>query len=417
MAFGQEGRKAIVYQTRSDTGFYALKIFKPQFRDVKMVDTSAALASLYAPGLEVCRRECLTRATADSLVNKYPEMEYAVLMPWVHGSTWFDIIAGGAAISKDASQQIAKNAADVLAGLEQLGYAHCDIAGGNIVVNLTTGRVDLIDVEDMHGKGLMLAGAFPQGTDGYQHCTGPTNPKGQWCGEGDRFAAAVLFAEMLAWHRGSIRKAADEEHFFSQGEMQKPDSQRYELMVETLKELSRDVADAFERAWRSKLLSECPTLAEWAKLLDLPYVSEWLPIAAPPPAAPYAPQTWTPITVAAPKEYKPDFIGIPPSAGFSASGAPIAFAFPAPAYLWWMGLTGSPDCSLHWLSVPGAEGYELESDNDPNFATARAIYRGPDTAFVDRTHGSSARYYRVRACGTLGVGDWSKQIKVMGNCF
>lgn len=46
MAFGQEGRKAVVYQLKSSGKFFALKIFKKLYREAYLVDTCRALAQL-----------------------------------------------------------------------------------------------------------------------------------------------------------------------------------------------------------------------------------------------------------------------------------------------------------------------------------------------------------------------------------
>jgi DNA-directed RNA polymerase subunit RPC12/RpoP len=267
MAFGQEGRKAIVYQLERNGQLFALKIFKPVYREPYLVDTCQALSQLTLRGLEVCTRQCLTSHGAKSLIEQCPDVEYAVLMPWVDGSTWFDILFSGTKISQDESQGLAKSTVEVLAGLEQRGFAHCDIAGGNVIVHTTTGSASLIDVEDMFGPGLPPPGSFPQGTGGYQHQASRTAKWGQWCAEGDRFSAAVLLVEMLTWHHPQIRQEADGEHYFAEGELQDPNSLRYKLAVEILASISPQIADCFERAWRVPTLAEAPALGEWAELL------------------------------------------------------------------------------------------------------------------------------------------------------
>ena len=100
MAFGQEGRKAIVYQVQRDSELYALKVFKRQFRGAYLVDICRKLARLVLRGLEVCARRCLTQATAEAAIEEHPELEYAVVMPWIQGATWFDIIFSGTALSR-----------------------------------------------------------------------------------------------------------------------------------------------------------------------------------------------------------------------------------------------------------------------------------------------------------------------------
>ena len=268
MAFGQEGRKAIVYQLREARRLFAFKIFKPRYRQPELIATCEALSQLNLPGLEVCERQCLTRSTANSLVAQYKELEYAILMPWIDGTTWFDIILSETSIGESESQELAKSTASLLVALEQRGFAHCDIAGTNVIVSTATGAVNLIDVEDMYGPGLPPPSGFPKGTNGYQHQAARIAKQGQWCAEGDRFSAAVLLVEMLTWHHPDIRREADDEHYFAEEELQDPGNRRYELMMRVLTSISRPVAECFEAAWRAPTLAAAPTLGEWANLLE-----------------------------------------------------------------------------------------------------------------------------------------------------
>lgn len=278
MAFGQEGRKATIYQLRHDGKLYALKIFKSTFRTPSLVRIYKDLTQLNLPGFEICQNmQIFTKSSKLQLLNTYPEMEYAMLMPWIKGSTWFDIIAASFGISKQASKVIAKNTARILADLEMRGYAHCDVAGGNVVIDTSTSQVNFIDVDDMYGPGFLTPKSLPQGTDGYYHRTSRSNNYGQWCATGDRFSAAVLLAEMFTWHDPKIRRAADVEHFFDHKELQDTHCARYQLMLNVLKSASPEVADCFERAWCSDTLEACPSLKEWAFLLEWPVV-EWTPI-------------------------------------------------------------------------------------------------------------------------------------------
>ncbi len=379
IAFAQEGRKAIVYQMRQNGQLFALKQFKPPFREARLEQTCQILSQLDMPGLEVCKRQCFTQATAPALLQQYPDMAYAVLMPWVQGSTWFDIIVSDSRLSIDACKKVAKSTADLLATLEQKGFSHCDIAGANVVVNTTVGTVSLIDVEDMFGPGLTLTEAYPEGTTGYQHKKRPKIETAQWCATGDRFAGAVLLAEMLAWHDPNIRRQASDEHYFAQSELQDPNSRNYQLMSATLQDLSPQIAECFEQAWFSDTLEACPPLSEWARLLEFPVVSDWLPIDVPPPS---------------PMFDRIDFV-------------PFMKSLPhldAPAYSWFT------DTTLRWPPVAGAEGYIVEMADGENFTNADEVYQGqePFCPTTDQTH--ATKWYRVCAYDTQGTGAWSRPI-------
>lgn len=398
MAFAQEGRKAVVYQLAKNGRKFALKIFKPAFRDPSMVNTSQNISKLAFKGLEACERTCFTRSNFAGLINQYPDMEYAVLMPWVNGSTWFDVVFQGMALNQDACKMIAKNTADVLANLEKQGYAHCDVAGPNVIVNTLNGEVGFIDVEDMYGPGLPKPTALPRGTEGYRHRFLDTDQnKHQWCAAGDRFSAAVLFAEMLGWSNTEIRNARDDEHYFSTSEMQDPACQRYIRLLDILKALSQIVAEYFERAWNSATLDECPTLTEWAKALEFPIVTQWIPVAAPPPAAPYKFSWGDPIV--APAMKPPTFVSI-------IVVPDITTPAEAPKFFRRASLT-----SLAWLPSFGADGYLVQESEDDVFAQAKEYYKGDQTECAITTDGTQ-KYYRVCSFNNAGNSPWSVVVKV-----
>jgi hypothetical protein len=294
-AFGQEGRKAFVFQLAHTKRrkFYALKKFKEAFRFSDLSDICLALAQYaHLPGMGVCHRECLVGPDFKNVLKEYPDLEYAVLMPWMNGSTWYDFVVNETPLDLDSSLAMAWKTSEVLAKLEEAELAHCDIAGANVIIDMEAGEVHLVDVEDMYAPGMPQPQAVPAGTDGYNHLTAGA---GLWYAEADRFAGAVLLAEMLGWHNSVVRDLADDEHYFALGTMQQ-DSDAYRLLLGTLYDTSPALSDLFERAWFSPTLEDCPPLAEWARVLD-PLarpspVTEWMPLTAVPvPAAPH-PGNW-----------------------------------------------------------------------------------------------------------------------------
>lgn len=270
MAFGQEGRKSVVYQLKRAPGgqAYALKVFKAAYQGPYIVEVARRIAR-YAtlPGMAACERTVLTKDKHGDLIRQYPGLEYAVLMPWIADRTWQDRILSNGLLSREQSLALAQSTADVLSNLEARGLAHCDIAGGNVLVNPDPPRVSLVDLEDVYSPDLSPPGAFPAGTAGYQHRISRTNPKGQWFVEGDRFSGAVLLAEVLAWHTPHILQRSYGEHYFAEGELQDATCERYLLMLGALYCISGDVAELFEQAWLSPNLSSCPTLKEWAGVI------------------------------------------------------------------------------------------------------------------------------------------------------
>lgn len=265
----QRGARGFVIQLKSPgPDRYALKYFKIKYRVPELVSIGKALRR-YAdlPGLRAAYRTVFTAQTHPELIRKYPALEYGVLMPWLPGTTWFDVITRRAPLSPLESLQLAQQTGRILATLEAEGLAHCDIAGANVMVDRRANRVELVDIEEMHGSGLPRPVELPAGQEGYQHKASVS--EGQWSAEGDRFGGAILIAEMLGWHSARIRENSADEHFFAAAEVQQPDSPRYRLLQELLRaDYAPEVADTFEAAWRGRTLADCPPLSSWRETLD-----------------------------------------------------------------------------------------------------------------------------------------------------
>jgi serine/threonine protein kinase len=276
LAFAQEGRKAVVYQVcrGADGEPHALKVFKDAYRSSEIVDGASKLAKHAAlPGMSACRRKVLTRKNAEDLVRIYPELEYAALMPWVGGTTWGEILLNGRGLTREQSVWLARYVGNVLANLEARGLAHCDIGSYNITVEEDFSQVHLVDLEDMFGPGFELTTSYPQGSDGYQHHSSRSSPRGQWCAEGDRFAGAMLIAEILGWQDTRVHNAAYGESYFDPSTIESGAGERYTLLLDVLRDLGDQEqpdssAALFEQAWRSDTLAKCPTLARWFRALD-----------------------------------------------------------------------------------------------------------------------------------------------------
>ena len=347
-AFGQEGRKAFVYQLQNGDGrLYALKKFKQAYRLPELVEVCDSLARFAGwQGLEVCDRQCLNMKAHKDVLELYPDLEYAVLMAWIEGSTWYDILVGKRAMTRLDALKTANATAQVLSALEEAGLAHCDIAAPNVIIDLYHGQAHLIDVEDVYAPGFTPPGALPAGTEGYAH---KVAPDGLWGPAADRFAGAVLISEMATWFSPKIRETAEDEHYFAASEMQ-VDSPRFRLMVDTLNGIQPELGGLLEQSWASDVPEQCPQLHEWYDILNkvfldeyhreqvAPIVSGWQPIGVP-VAAPDS-QPAQPIVTPAPqpksepaKPAQPAPSATPaakPAPPASAPARPVAPPTPAP---------------------------------------------------------------------------------------
>ncbi|RLC74911.1 MAG: hypothetical protein DRI81_13005 [Chloroflexi bacterium] len=191
-------------------------------------------------------------------------------MPWIEGPTWMETMIQKQALTPEESLTLARSLAGILTEMEEKGLAHCDLSGPNVILP-PKGGVVLVDVEEMYGAEFEQPEALPSGTSGYGHRTAG---EGLWGPDADRFAGAVLLAEMLGWCDERVREAAWGEQYFDKDEVQRG-GDRYRLLVEALRDRWGERAAAlFERAWRSETLQDCPTFGEWLVTLpeDVPAV-------------------------------------------------------------------------------------------------------------------------------------------------
>ena len=131
MPYGQMGKRATVYQVRNEQGkLLALKVFRKNFQTTDMLDICQRLAPFRRlTGLEVCQREVLIPNIHKALLDQYPDLAYAVLMPWVTGQTWFDVLTNRRSFTEQDSFTYAQLFAQMMQSLEQEGVAHCDLSG------------------------------------------------------------------------------------------------------------------------------------------------------------------------------------------------------------------------------------------------------------------------------------------------
>jgi hypothetical protein len=298
--YGQEGRAGIVYQLlpsptgrgAGDEGAMALKVFRARFRTPALVSQAEKLAAFAdLPGLTVCRRTVLTPTRYADLLRREPDLTYAVLMPWIEGPTWTEVMLEKRPLTPQQALDLARAFADILSRMEQNGIAHCDLSGPNVLLPMLaqptadrrpqtayspSSTVELVDVEGLYAPGLPRPEALPSGSAGYAHRTAR---EGLWGPTADRFAGAVLLAEMLGWGDESVRQACYGETYFDPAEMPgqgstgeaplRPNPPRYRTLTAALaRHYGQPVADLFERAWTSETLADCPTFGEW--LVALP---------------------------------------------------------------------------------------------------------------------------------------------------
>jgi hypothetical protein len=245
--YGQLGRRATVFQlsavtdsTQNDQqhrdGRRALKVFKAGYRapsPVVRLRTLAALANL--PGMRAGLRTILTGERHRDLLRQYPELRHAILMPWIDGPPWAGIVLEQTSLSPSQCLTLARSLAKVVSTIEQRGVAHCDLSGSNVLVSsfgqpaqmADNPQVALVGLEHIWSPDCRPPRQLPTGSPGYAHRSGA---QGLWDSSADRFAGAVLLAEMLTWFDERVRNVARGETYFDVEELH-GENDRFRLLT------------------------------------------------------------------------------------------------------------------------------------------------------------------------------------------
>ncbi len=263
---GGRGTIHRVLETTPNSGkHYALKVPKVAYRDPAAAEVAALLGGYSSlPGLSVCARTCITRASSPAALRKHPELECAILMPWIEGRTWFDFhqVDGSArpALSNLQGLDLAYRLATSLRALEAAGSAHTDVSPGNVVTSRDCRSIELLDVEEMFIPTRSPPHVLGPGTPGYAHAAAINRPMRSYCAAGDRFAGAVLMAELLGWHSAVVREHASGDSYFLPKEMHSR-AFRYAALRRAVEAQSAQLATLFDRAWFIDGTFCCGTIA------------------------------------------------------------------------------------------------------------------------------------------------------------
>lgn len=268
--FVLEGGEAFVYriQHMGDKRDYALKVMKRGHRDSYSLQVTQYLTQhMHAPELFLGRRACLTQEQYPELIRRFPDLEYAVLMPWIEGRTWAGLMLDPVAsvqYTPTHARKLAAATAYVLWNLEDRSLAHTDIAGGNVILSPDMGQIQLIDLDSMYIPGAKMPKKRSRGSPGYQHPN--QDVRGQWRSDGDRFAGAILLAEMLTWWNPVVRAETPEgsESLFTPQELQQQDIPRWRRVCRTLEQMNPALHELFDQAWHAHTIEDCPDFGTWS---------------------------------------------------------------------------------------------------------------------------------------------------------
>lgn len=263
--FSSEGQRATVYQLRveNDHEILALKVFKKKYRGPELAQSLSRLARLRnLPGLRAAQREMIS--SSDAIVARYPDLEYSMLMPWIQGKTWYDLLVSarkaGIHIEMASAVRLCERFLRLMGDLEAAGIAHTDVSPGNVTVEMADSEIQLLDLEDAYIPGALPPRFQNMGSAGYRHVS-----SGQisfWRADGDRYSAAILAAEMLVLSNPDLAREATDEGYFTGDHRSESANQRLSRAMPWLHSIAPEFTEVFQRAWWSVDLSACPTLKE-----------------------------------------------------------------------------------------------------------------------------------------------------------
>lgn len=269
-AYQQEGGKAIVYKLKhaANGSFWAFKVFSFAYRGEHQASSVKRLEQLRGmQGLHAASQAVIP--ASDTSVQEFPEFAWAVMMPWIEGQTWADILDDVAKRMKAYSKQEAISEATALArlftSLELIGHVHCDISCGNVIrIPGSTPQYELIDLEDMRISGESMPKNSTPGTPGYALPGVYTTA----VGAGDRYAAAIVLIEALALGTPHAATLASMEGVFTANRDNEKDRERFNNIIDHVIKWNPQLASLFRQAWNAASLEECPKIEQITTALE-----------------------------------------------------------------------------------------------------------------------------------------------------
>jgi len=201
-------------------------------------------------------------------------LDGTILMPRIQGYDWAtladEIRDGSTVLDQRQRFTICKNLTRLVELLEGNLCCHRDLSCGNVFIDLETGQVYLIDFDSFYHLTLKMPQATTCGTAGYisHHAwnNGKLEPHRTWCQHADRYALALLNAEILLVKRG-IQTTGDG-GLFDQEELKTQSGKGIDSVLAELKAKYPHAAKLFQRAIHSSCFLDCPSPQDWSSFFN-----------------------------------------------------------------------------------------------------------------------------------------------------
>jgi serine/threonine protein kinase len=207
---------------------------------------------------------CLQAGVDDDLLAEHPALEAAIVMPWIEGEVWADIVQRREPMRLGSSLALAGELARALRLLEMRELAHCDLSSRNVIVGQTPGEIDLIDFDTLFSPHLDTYDNIVYFSPGY------FRPGMQrWGPMCDRFSGAILLVEMACWHDARVRETAESFSYFDpEDDLTGRDHPKYLRLRAVLADMHAGLAELLQAAWDADGLGDCPTFGQWHEVIQ-----------------------------------------------------------------------------------------------------------------------------------------------------
>jgi serine/threonine protein kinase len=260
MTYSVEGGRAIVYKISDSDGVpYCLKMFKNRRRAAYAIAVMNRINLLGAiNGLVAARRAVITEH--ETITHTYPDLTYAVIMPWIHGQTVSDLVNAGfggtAECVPSVSRDLAIQFLSTMSELERRGMVHTDISSNNVMIDMREESVQLIDLDQMYLPGVEYPSSTLLQTPGYRH---PLDQQ-QNITFADRFGTAILTSEILLLGSREVLRLAKTENIFGQDLGR--NTEIFARAESFLRSSCPAFTELFRTAWFSHTSAACPPIME-----------------------------------------------------------------------------------------------------------------------------------------------------------
>jgi len=201
-------------------------------------------------------------------------LDGTILMPRVKGVDWAgladEIRDGEVVLEQSLRLTLCRNLTRLVELLEAHGCAHRDLSCGNVFVVTGTGEVCLIDFDSLYHPSVVIPNATTCGTEGYTApyawASGNLDPRRTWSKGADRYALALLNAELLLTRKGTA--ATGEGGMFKQEELKCRRGPGIDSIVAELRADYPQAAVLLRQAIQSQTPAECPSPQSWNSSLQ-----------------------------------------------------------------------------------------------------------------------------------------------------